>query len=136
LRERFKKLRVGEARGNITDTAKRKYLEAWHQNKVDVFVANPASLGVGVDLYEARIAVYYSNGFRLIDRKQSEKRTHRTGQKRHCLYIDLVCSGTVDEYILSTLEKSQDAFTGLTKDQVRDAVRQVSTLTPGQGKLP
>ena len=39
-----------------------------------------AAGGVGVDLTKARVGIYYSLGFSLIDYQQSRKRLHRPGQ--------------------------------------------------------
>lgn len=117
LRKKLK-IKVAEVRGNISDTKKKKALEDWHAGKVRCLVANPRSLGIGVDLYEARLAVYFSNSFSVIDRRQSEKRIHRKGQTRPVKYIDLVCEDSIDEYILEQLGSAQEAFAGLTGDRL------------------
>lgn len=124
LRETFG-IAVGEARGGISSAKKNKALEDWAAGKIKVIVANPGSIGIGIDLYEARAAAYYSNGDKLIDRKQSAKRIHRTGQTRHCMYWDLTCEGTVDEVVLANLGVKQDAFADLTRDQSWDKLRKM-----------
>ena len=59
----------------------------------------------------AKYVFYYSNGFSAADRVQSEDRAHRIGQDGALVdgqlgvyYVDLVAPGTIDEYILDTLE--------------------------------
>ena len=40
--------------------------------------------------------------------EQSQKRIHRLGQERPCFYYLMICPGTVEEDILSTLEMRKD----------------------------
>ncbi len=122
LRKRMK-LRVGESRGKISPVKKRRDLELWHRREIDVMVANPGSLGEAEDLYEARFAIYYSNGRAYLKRHQSEGRIRRGGQTRKQLFIDLVCEGTVDEIIYDALNEAQDAFVGLTRDKRIKAIQ-------------
>lgn len=63
-----------------------------------VLVGNPSAGGVGINLQRASMAIYYSMGYSLTDRVQSEDRCHRAGSEvhNHVTYIDLVCSGTID----------------------------------------
>jgi SNF2 family DNA or RNA helicase len=59
----------------------------------------------GLDLSAASTAIYYSNGFSLEDRLQSEDRIVSPTKKDPLLFIDLLTQGTVDESILRTLKK-------------------------------
>ena len=45
-------------------------------------------------LHEANTVIYYSNGYDLEKRLQSEDRAHRIGQKKTVTYIDLICEDT------------------------------------------
>ena len=47
--------------------------------------------------------VYYSNGYDLEKRLQSEDRAHRIGQNKNVTYIDIICEKTVDEKIVKAL---------------------------------
>jgi SNF2 family DNA or RNA helicase len=67
------------------------------------FVGQPRTGGYGLTLTQARTVVYYSNGFDLEVRLQSEDRAHRIGQKSNVTYVDIVVPGTVDEKILTAL---------------------------------
>jgi SNF2 family DNA or RNA helicase len=125
LKSKFPKLRIGEARGEVSKTNIEKNLLKWRKGKIDILVANVASIGIGIDLYESRVAIYYSNSFSVIHRNHSEKRIHRTGQKRSCIYIDLVCEGTIDDHILGSLRKAKNAFAGFTGDAVRSDLRRL-----------
>jgi SNF2 family DNA or RNA helicase len=49
--------------------------------------------------------VYYSNGYDLEKRQQSEARIDRIGQKKPMTYIDIICEDTVDDRIVKALRK-------------------------------
>ncbi len=49
--------------------------------------------------------IYYSNGYDLEKRLQSEDRAHRIGQKKTVTYIDLIAEDTIDEKIVEALRK-------------------------------
>ena len=51
---------------------------------------------------EAR-KIYYSNGYDLEKRLQSEDRAHRIGQKKNVTYGDIIAEDTVDEKIVKAL---------------------------------
>jgi len=54
---------------------------------------------------EDNVMIYYSNGYDLEKRTQSEARINRIGQKRKMTYIDIICEKTVDERIVKALRK-------------------------------
>ena len=47
--------------------------------------------------------VYYSNGYDLEKRQQSEARIDRIGQTKKMTYIDIICEDTVDQRIVKSL---------------------------------
>ena len=59
--------------------------------------------GYGITLTKANTVVYFSNGYDLEKRLQSEDRAHRIGQKKTVTYVDLICEDTVDEKIVKAL---------------------------------
>ena len=75
------------------------------------FVANPQSAGYGLTLTQANLSIYYSQGYSLEHRLQSEDRNHRIGQNDKVTYIDLVARGTIDEKIIDMLQKKQNIST-------------------------
>jgi len=75
---------------------------------VKVFVGQLQTTGMGLTLTAASVAVFYSLDFSYANYEQSRARIHRIGQKEKCLYIHLVCRGTVDERIMQALQKKGD----------------------------
>ena len=51
----------------------------------------------------ANTVIYYSNGYDLEKRLQSEDRAHRIGQKKNVTYVDIICEDTIDEKIVKAL---------------------------------
>ena len=72
------------------------------------FVGNPQTAGYGITLTAANNVIYYSNGYDLEKRLQSEDRAHRIGQKKSVTYIDLIAPKTVDEKIVKALRKKMN----------------------------
>ena len=72
------------------------------------FVGNPSTGGYGLNLTEAETVIYYSNSYDLTHREQSEDRAHRKGQTKSVTYVDIVCKGTIDEFILNALNKKKN----------------------------
>jgi SNF2 family DNA or RNA helicase len=72
------------------------------------FVGQPRTGGYGLTLTAADTMIYYSNGYDLEIRLQSEARIDRYGQTRKMTYIDLMSPGTVDEKIVEALVKKMD----------------------------
>ena len=77
-------------------------------DKVRFFVGTPATGGYGITLTQANTVIYYSNGYDLEKRMQSEDRAHRIGQTKKVTYIDLIAEDTVDTKIVKSLRKKID----------------------------
>ena len=69
------------------------------------FVGTPATGSYGLTLTAANTVIYYSNGYDLEKRLQSEDRAHRIGQKKSVTYVDILAEETVDEKIVKSLRK-------------------------------
>ena len=65
--------------------------------KCRFMVGTPSTGGYGITLTAANTVIYYSNGYDLEKRLQSEDRAHRIGQKKNVTYIDIIAEKTVDE---------------------------------------
>jgi len=84
------------------------------------FVGNPQTGGYGITLTAANTVIYYSNGYDLEKRLQSEDRAHRIGQKKSVTYVDLVTPKTVDEKIKKALRKKINIATEIMGEDLRE----------------
>ncbi len=83
--------------------------EEFRYGDANIFLANPASAGIGLNLQVANTVIYYSNSFDAEHRWQSEDRMHRAGMKTlEPTYIDLISEGTVDSKIVSALKAKKN----------------------------
>jgi len=87
---------------------------------VRFFVGNPQTGGYGITLTAANTVIYYSNGYDLEKRLQSEDRAHRIGQKKSVTYIDLIAEGTVDEKIVKALRKKIDIASEILGEELKE----------------
>ena len=69
------------------------------------FIGTPQTGGYGITLTGASNMIYYSNGYDLEKRQQSEARIDRIGQTKPMTYIDIICEDTVDDRIVKALRK-------------------------------
>ena len=76
-----------------------------NDSKVRFLVGTPQTGGYGITLTAANTVIYYSNGYDLEKRLQSEDRAHRIGQKKSVTYVDILAEETVDEKIVKSLRK-------------------------------
>jgi SNF2 family DNA or RNA helicase len=72
----------------------------------------------GITLIEAKTMVYFSNGYNLETRLQSEDRIHRIGQNEAVNYIDLIVPDSIDMKIVDALRHKKNLA-----DVVMDALR-------------
>lgn len=73
-------------------------------SNIKVFVGQLQTTGMGLTLTAASVAVYYSLDFSFSNYEQSRARIHRIGQDKKCIYIHLICKGTIDEKIMHALK--------------------------------
>ena len=90
------------------------------RSAVRFFVGNPQTGGYGITLTSANTVVYYSNGYDLEKRLQSEDRAHRIGQKKSVTYVDLMTEKTVDEKIVKALRKKIDIASEILNEELRE----------------
>jgi SNF2 family DNA or RNA helicase len=64
--------------------------------------------------------VYYSNGYDLEKRQQSEARIDRIGQKKNMTYVDIICEETIDEKIVKALRKKVNIATQIMGEELRE----------------
>ena len=76
-----------------------------NDEKCRFLVGTPQTGGYGITLTAANTVIYYSNGYDLEKRLQSEDRAHRIGQHKPVTYVDILAEETVDEKIVKALRK-------------------------------
>jgi SNF2 family DNA or RNA helicase len=88
--------------------------------KCRFLVGTPSTGGYGITLTAANTVIYYSNGYDLEKRLQSEDRAHRIGQKKNVTYIDIICEDTVDEKIVKALRDKINIASEVLGEELRD----------------
>ena len=63
--------------------------------------------------------IYYSNGYDLEKRQQSEARIDRIGQKKPMTYIDILAEDTIDEKIVKSLRKKVNIATQIMGEELK-----------------
>ena len=83
-------------------------------------IGTPQTGGYGITLTKANTVVYFSNGYDLEKRLQSEDRAHRIGQKKKVTYVDLIAEGTVDEKIVEALRSKLNIASEVMGEQLKE----------------
>jgi len=79
-------------------------IKKFQNNKNCRFIVGTTQTGgYGITLTQANTVIYYSNGYDLEKRLQSEDRAHRIGQTKSVTYVDLIAEDIVDEKIVKAL---------------------------------
>jgi len=88
--------------------------------KCRFLVGTPSTGGYGITLTAANTVIYYSNGYDLEKRLQSEDRAHRIGQKKNVTYIDIICEDTIDEKIVKALRDKINIASEVLGEELKD----------------
>ena len=108
--------------GAIHTDERQKNIERFQdpQSPFRFFIGNPQTGGYGITLTAANTVIYYSNGYDLEKRLQSEDRAHRIGQKKSVTYIDLIAEKTIDEKIVKALRKKIDIASQIMGEELKE----------------
>ncbi|OQB53198.1 MAG: hypothetical protein BWX97_00829 [Firmicutes bacterium ADurb.Bin146] len=91
----------------------------WNAGKIPVAIANPASLGMGVNLQAGgSTLIWFGLTWSLELYQQMNARLHRQGQKDTVIIHHIICKGTIDENVMAALKKKEK-----TQDALIDAVK-------------
>ena len=90
-----------------------------NDDKCRFFVGTTQTGGYGITLTAASTMIYYSNGYDLEKRQQSEARIDRIGQKFPMTYIDIMAEDTVDERIVKALRKKVNIATQIMGEKLK-----------------
>ena len=86
---------------------------------VRFIVGTPQTGGYGITLTGASTMIYYSNGYDLEKRQQSEARIDRIGQERPMTYIDIMAEDTVDIKIVKSLRSKVNIATEIMGEELK-----------------
>ena len=112
-----------------TPATERQEIASSFQNdpNVRVLIANPAAAGTGFTLTAASYTIYESLSWRYDHYAQSQDRNHRIGQTQPVTYLRLLASDTIEEAIVSALERKSALARSLLGDEgAGDAVSQLT----------
>lgn len=70
---------------------------------IRVFIANPATAGIGLNLTVSNVTIWYSLSFDLEQYLQANDRNHRIGQKNPVTYVHLETPNTIDTKLIKSL---------------------------------
>jgi len=87
---------------------------------VRFLVGTPQTGGYGITLTAASTMIYYSNGYDLEKRQQSEARIDRIGQNKPMTYIDIIAEETIDEKIVEALRRKVNIATEIMGEELKD----------------
>jgi SNF2 family DNA or RNA helicase len=90
------------------------------ESKVRFLVGTPQTAGYGITLTGASTMIYYSNGYDLEKRQQSEARIDRIGQEKPMTYIDILAEDTIDEKIVKSLRKKVNIATEIMGEKLKE----------------
>ena len=86
---------------------------------VRFFVGTTQTGGYGITLTAASTMIYYSNGYDLEKRQQSEARIDRIGQEKPMTYVDIICEDTVDDKIVKALRRKVNIATQIMGEELK-----------------
>ena len=89
------------------------------RSPVRFFVGTTQTGGYGITLTAASTMIYYSIGYDLEKRQQSEARIDRIGQEKPMTYVDIICEDTVDDRIVKALRKKVDIATQIMGEELK-----------------
>jgi SNF2 family DNA or RNA helicase len=91
-----------ELTGESSESVKRDSIAQFKEDpNVRVLISNPSSGGIGLNLAESNVNIFYSKGFSLGTYLQALARNHRGGSEIHekVLSISLIAENTIDEEV-------------------------------------
>lgn len=89
-------------------------------NKCKFFVGTTHTGGYGITLTAGSTMIYFSNGYDLEKRQQSEARIDRIGQTQKMTYIDIMSQDTIDERIVKALRSKVNIANTIMGEDLKD----------------
>jgi SNF2 family DNA or RNA helicase len=98
-------------------------IRQWKRDpKTKVFLGNPHSGGIGLNLAEADTMIFFNNVDDLEIRLQAEDRAHRIGQTKHLSLIDLYAPDTVETKMQKQQKEKMSLVDIVMRGDWRDAL--------------
>lgn len=96
-----------ELHGGVDTVTRQKNIDLFQDpnNDIRIMLANPQAGGIGINLTQAKYAIFFSRGFSLEVDQQAEARNYRGGSEIHdkIIRVDIIAQGTVDEVVYQAL---------------------------------
>ena len=89
-------------------------------DKCRFFVGTTHTGGYGITLTAGSNMIYFSNGYDLEKRQQSEARIDRIGQTKKMTYIDIMAQDTIDERIVKALRNKVNIANTIMDEDFRE----------------
>jgi len=89
------------------------------ESPVRFILGTPQTGGYGITLTGASTMIYYSNGYDLEKRQQSEARIDRIGQEKPMTYIDIMAEDTIDDKIVKSLRQKVNIATEIMGEELK-----------------
>ncbi|MGI6014083.1 MAG: helicase-related protein [Oscillospiraceae bacterium] len=97
--------------GSVTPQRRQEVIDEFDKAPAEtVLVVQIQSGGTGLNIQSASVVILCEPQFKPSIENQAISRAYRMGQTRNVLVYRLLCEGTVDEKIVSTLESKQAIF--------------------------
>ena len=103
-----------------TDSRSKNIKKFQNDDKCRFFVGTTHTGGYGITLTAGSNMIYFSNGYDLEKRQQSEARIDRIGQTQKMTYIDIMAQDTIDEKIVKSLRTKVNIANAIMKEDYRE----------------
>lgn len=109
------KIRYACLNGDTTPSAAKQIIEMWNQDKVEVLMAHPqtVSLGLNLQMGSAHNVCWLAPTWSLDDHIQCEARIWRQGQRRGVVVHSIVAARTIDRRVVQALARKDATQTAL-----------------------
>lgn len=116
--------------GHLSERQRNEEIEKFKAGNTRFLVSTLGCGGHGLNLTEAKTAIFYESSFKYAQRAQAEDRCHRIGQTQSVLYVDVVCSPSIDDRIMSALEHKRNVVEEFKAEveRVKDNTERLKTI--------
>ena len=120
IKKQFGEESVVDYYGLTPQDERQQNIEKFQNNpKCRFFVGTTQTGGYGITLTSASTMIYYSNGYDLEKRLQSEARIDRIGQTKPMTYIDLVAEDTIDNKVQKALRTKMNIASDVMGEELK-----------------